>query len=145
MCLPLTSTRRPSQHWLSQMAFVRRIVAGQITNVDTPDVLLGDFNHDRCVAGVKWSGLGVTACTASRCRLTSTMTIRRDKPHLTKPTRSQLAAAIPGQTPQMNRQRSDWWDPTYIIPCVSHAYTGPHIRPQTPSVFKERSCFNRRL
>jgi len=39
----------PSQQWLAQMAFIRRIIAGQITNVDTPNVILGDFNHDRYV------------------------------------------------------------------------------------------------
>ena len=50
VCDPtLTFVHSPSAQWLAQMAFVRRIVAGQITNVDTPDVLLGDFNHDRCV------------------------------------------------------------------------------------------------
>ena len=31
------------------MAFIRRIIAGQIANVDTPNVILGDFNHDRYV------------------------------------------------------------------------------------------------
>ena len=45
----LTHTCSPTQQWLAQMAFIRRIIAGQIANVDTPSVILGDFNHNRCV------------------------------------------------------------------------------------------------
>lgn len=41
------SVRSPSAQWLAQMAFLRRCIAGQITSVDRPDVLLGDFNHER--------------------------------------------------------------------------------------------------
>jgi len=44
-----TVARSPNAHWNSQMAFLRRIIAGAITNVAKPDAILGDFNHDRCV------------------------------------------------------------------------------------------------